>query len=195
MALPTPTAIPSRHPDCCLSFSSTLLDILTSTLRESIHSGLVLSVGSGTGLLEALLHSKWASSPNSQNEQPWIEGVEVLQSTSSASSFATRYLPEQCCETVKGTWEVSSRAEHAAAILFVYPRSPELVRRYMQKFAHPSSRLQAVIWLGPNCDWPEIQPCLAHGEGWLPVHVLLGAEAGLVDFEMMAIIRRPQEMP
>ena len=176
--LPTPTAIPSRHPDCCLSISSTLLDTITSVFRENIPAGLVLSVGSGTGLLEALLHAKWTPSPL------WIEGVEVLQSASS------KYLPEQCCETVKGTWEISPRAEHAASILFVYPRSPELVRRYVQLFARPSSPLRAVMWLGPNCDWPELQACFALGPGWLPVRIAHGAAAGLVDYEMMAIVQR-----
>jgi hypothetical protein len=187
LKLPTPTETPSRHPNCCLSFSSTLLNTITAALRENSQSGLVLSVGSGTGLLEALLHAEWTSSSASQNGQLCIEGVEVV---SSASSSATKYLPEECSDTVKGTWELSSRAEHAAAFLFVYPRSPELVRRYMQKFALPSSRLNVVIWLGPNCDWPEIEPFLALGEGWLPVHVINGVKAGLVDYEMMAIVRR-----
>lgn len=190
MALPALTEQPLRHPDCCLSLSSTFLHTVTSTLRESIGSGLVLSIGSGTGLLEALLHDHWIS----QDPQLQIEGVEVYQPTSATSS-ANKYLPEQYYGTVKGTWQLSPQTKDAAALLFVYPRNPHLVRSYMQDFALPASGLQAVVWLGPRSDWPVFESCFSNSDDRILLHVVHGEDAGLAEYEMMAIISRPLQTP
>lgn len=189
MYLPTLTAAPSRHPDCCLSLSSTLLGTITTSLCENTQSGLVLSVGSGTGLLEALLHSMWTSSYVSQSTNLLIEGVEVLGSATSAFHSPNKYLPEECFDTVKGTWAVSSRLKQAVALMFVYPRSTELVRLYIQEAGLLSEPLHVALWLGPNCDWAEFKSCFTD-KGWMPVQIMFGKEAGLAEYEVMAIIKK-----
>lgn len=186
MALPALTEKPFRHPDCCLSLSSKFVDTITSTLHGSIGSGLALSVGSGTGLLEAVLHDKWTS----RGPQLQIEGVEVYQPTSAASS-SNKYLLEQCYATVKGTWELSPRTQDAAALLFVYPRNPDLVRRYMQAFALPSSGIRLAIWLGPKSDWPDFEPCFPTDGDRALLHEIHGEDAGLAEYEMMVTIKKP----
>ncbi|EED12799.1 conserved hypothetical protein [Talaromyces stipitatus ATCC 10500] len=158
MDLPTLTETALRHPDCCCSLSSTLLDAITSNLCENIDSGLVLSVGSGTGLLEALLLSLWTSSFVSVGRKLNMEGVEVLGSESLDLHSPNRYLPEECFNVVKGSWALSSRVKQAAAIMFVYPRSTELVRRYMEEAALFSDKLHIALWLGPSSDWAEFEP-------------------------------------
>ncbi|KAF3400324.1 hypothetical protein DPV78_006073 [Talaromyces pinophilus] len=189
MYLPTLTNTPSRHPDCCISLSSTLLRTITASLCESTQSGLVLSVGSGTGLLEALLYSMWTSSSTSQTTNLLIEGVEVIGPATSTFHSPNKYLPEQCFDTVKGTWVVSSRVKQAIALMFVYPRSTELVRFYIQEAGLFSGPLHVVLWLGPNCDWAEFKPCFTDN-GWVPVQIIGGNEAGLAEYELMAIIKR-----
>lgn len=189
MYLPALTNTPTPHPDCCISISSTLLRTITASLSESVQSGLVLSVGSGAGLLEALLYSMWTSSCASQTTDLLIVGVEVMSPATSAFHSSNKYLPEQCFDTVKGTWAVSSRVKHAVALMFVYPRSTELVRLYIQEAGLLSGPLHVVLWLGPSCDWAEFKPCFT-GKGWVPVRIIRGNEAGLAEYEVMAIIKR-----
>lgn len=189
MRLPTLTNTPLRHPDCCVSLSSTLLHTITASLCESIQSGLVLSVGSGTGLLEALLFSMWTSFPASQTTNLLIRGVEVMGSANSAFHSPNKYLTEQCLDTVKGTWAVSSLVNHATALMFVYPRSTDVVRLYIQEAGVFSAPLHVVLWLGPICDWAEFKPCFTD-KSWVPVRIIRGTEAGLAEYEVMAIINK-----
>ncbi|RYP61863.1 hypothetical protein DL771_009982 [Monosporascus sp. 5C6A] len=199
MDLPEITDEPRHYPDCCLSISRGILDVLTDTFRTAAETGLVLSIGSGSGLLEALLQSRWAtvsalaSASASDNTtaaattisaaaSPRIEGVEVRASVN-------RYLPAAAVGTVRGTWEVSPRARSdptVAALLFVYPRSPALVSRYLREAA-----ASVAVWLGHRSDWPDFEPCFAGAPGFGgAVEVVGGCAAGLVEYEMMAIVRR-----
>ncbi|KAI0542501.1 hypothetical protein GGR58DRAFT_252745 [Xylaria digitata] len=151
---------PTRYPGCCLSLSLPLLDTIktllqsipliaqsvnTITNEESPHgcistppqSALVLSIGSGTGLLEELLHAylnhgshNSLPTPNHLNFiRNWrVEGVEVNQAVNI-------HLPEDRINHVAGTWAVhESRARDTSALMFVYPRDSALVRRYIDEF-------------------------------------------------------------
>ncbi|KAK9799888.1 hypothetical protein SCARD494_01681 [Seiridium cardinale] len=176
---------PIRHPDCCLSLSSTLIDLLTSTLsRNGRHATdkLVLSVGSGSGLLEALLLERWSTL---SEPKLFIEGVEVQQSVE--ATLLNKYLPEQHHSSVKGTWDLSPRAEEAAALMFVYPRSPQLISRYLRQCSQ--SDLEIVGWLGPKCDWSDFEKCFEGIDGWL-TRVVPGGESGLLEYEMLALMER-----
>lgn len=261
MDLPEVAVDPRHYPDCCLSISTRLLDILTDTFSTSIAgpgggaggtgTGLVLSIGSGSGLLEALLLSRWSSpslpssssSPSSSARTPkntlnlQIEGVEIR-----SSPPVNRYLPDpENLTIVKGSWDVISprarRAATAAAtaaatptiggLMFVYPRSPGLVGRYVRDFAAASTSaaaaaadletvevgaeaeaeakmeakkgtrtttqpsLRVAVWLGHRSDWPDFEPCFAAVPGFdaATVEVVGGADAGLVEYEMMAVMR------
>jgi hypothetical protein len=100
-----------------------------------------------------------------------------------------KYLPEECFDTVKGTWAVSSRIKQAVALMFVYPRSTELVHLYIQEASIFSESLHVALWLGPNCDWAEFKSCFTD-KGWVPVRIMCGKEAGLAEYEVMAIIKK-----
>ncbi|KAH6659181.1 hypothetical protein BKA67DRAFT_652430 [Truncatella angustata] len=177
---------PIRHPDCCLSLSSTLLDKLTITLiRVGAEAGrLVLSIGSGSGLLEALLLEKWSTSAGAILS---IEGIEVQQSVSTSLN---KFLPEQHHSSVKGTWDLSPRAADASALMFVYPRNPDLVSGYLQSYAlSTDAALDTVIYLGPKCDWAEFEQCFSGLNGW-STNVVPDEESGLLEYEMLAVAER-----
>lgn len=194
-----PGAALIRHPDCCLSLSLKLLDVLTRTFTGSgnptsaqLLSACILSVGSGSGLLEAALiaHAAAASRP----PRLTIEGVEVRQPESQVP--VNRYLPEPFYHTVRGTWDVSPRLNDDAltGLMFVYPRQPALVSRYVRATAEEkggSSSVWTVVWLGPVADWDEFRPCFeGGGASAFTVETRTGWDTGLEEFEMMAIMTR-----
>lgn len=189
---------PKRHADCCLSLSTTLLNVLTSIVNRRVKSGapgadserLVLSIGSGSGLLEALLQQKWATAPRDDASSGlFIEGVEVQQQ-SGKPSLLNKYLPEQHHSGVKGTWDLSPRAADAAVLMFVYPRSPELVRRYLDEATtQMRGRLGLVIWLGPKCDWAEFEGAFTGYSEW-DTRVVPDDESGLFGYEMIAVLEK-----
>ncbi|KAJ1333245.1 hypothetical protein MN608_03235 [Microdochium nivale] len=138
--LPSLSAAPQRHPDCCLSLSTTLLSrILAAATAEGSGCGeyrhqsqlrrdrVVLSIGSGSGLLEACLQRHIDGDGDNDVDSHGnrsagtgrlvVQGVEVHQQISSDSSAGpqkqqqvalNRYLPEHRRSTVMGTWEVFS---------------------------------------------------------------------------------------
>lgn len=179
---------PVRHPDCCLSLSTLLVDVLTSTLTRptrAVSDKLVLSIGSGSGLLEALLNERWSISAEAGLS---IEGVEVQQS--SKATLLNKYLPEQYHSSVKGTWDLSPRAAEAFALMFVYPRSPQLVTRYIDEFARSNdASLSVFIWLGPKCDWAEFEHCFTVLDDWV-THIIPDTESGLLGYEILVVTTR-----
>lgn len=180
---------PQRYADFCLSLSTPLIQSLTAIFTQAAskaktQSNLILSVGSGSGLLEAHLQSHWSST---RECGLYIHGVEIH--TGDNARPVNRYLPEQNCNTVKATWQLSPDLHIANALLFVYPRDPGLVSRYIQACQdQEKSLLQAVIWLGPRADFDPFTGCLQHQPGFGPVEV--DDIRGLADYEMMAIIWR-----
>ena len=269
MSLPELTSQPKHHPDCCLSLSTRLLDVLTAIFAPETEQGagarLVLSVGSGTGLLEALLLARWSnpdpehpSGAGMHDGEPLvpvvtttamtIKGIEVRPSIN-------KYLPEANLGIVRGTWDVVSvsasipqsissdpekqrsdagadrddgdadmdsnaasahdDAAPVAGLLFVYPRSPALVSRYLRDFAAAWVETEveeaqrgmadcqgAAVWLGHRSDWPDFAPCFESVPGLGAVEILAadddgdpgaggnGVDPGLVGYEMMAVARR-----
>ncbi|KAI1733462.1 hypothetical protein F4680DRAFT_441653 [Xylaria scruposa] len=149
-SLPLLTNEPTRHPGCCLSLSEPLLATIRTLLDpiphldNKIHNGykrepaLILSIGSGTGLLEELLHVYLNKgdhvSTNSSSAENWrVEGVEV-------NPAVNIYLPEDRINHVLGTWAVlETRAREATVLIFVYPRDGALVRRYLDTFMMSST--------------------------------------------------------
>lgn len=193
--LPPLSDEPTRYPDFCLSLSTHLIDALTkifSAAAAKSRSSLTLSVGSGSGLLEAYLQSLWSSTPGCDL---MIHGLEVQ--TADGAGPVNRYLPEQNCGTVRGTTQLSSELNSACALLFVYPRDPALVLRYLQAAKDLSNRpLQAVVWLGPRADFD-----IFAGSPQSPLKIGLGDNTdfdpvevtevrGMADYEMIAVVRR-----
>ncbi|TGJ81559.1 hypothetical protein E0Z10_g7200 [Xylaria hypoxylon] len=166
-SLPLLTDQPTRHPGCCLSLSLPLLDTIrvllgsipvitqstdVTTNRKSrdecasvlLQSALVLSIGSGTGLLEELLHAYLKRDSHPTPNDPisidsWrVEGVEV-------NPAVNAHLPEDRINHVAGTWAVlESRARDATALMFVYPRDGALVRRYVDAFMRPAGHHESM---------------------------------------------------
>lgn len=187
MDIPKLNYHPSRHLDLCLSISTKLIHSLTTILTTNApetSNNLILSVGSGSGLLEAHLLNHLSSLPNSTSRFT-VQGVEVRSSPTAAP--VNKHLPEQHSTTVRGTWELSPLLKSADTLLFVYPRDPELIRRYLA--ARPAS-LRLVLWLGPRADWEVFGGCFQGLEGFEDVVVIEGGTAGVADFEMVAVVRR-----
>lgn len=194
LELPRLQDAPARHPNCCLSFSSKLIHILTRIFSSTANpdgTSTVLSIGSGSGLLEALLLAHVGAQDNSGATDFNVEGVEVQQL--SGKPPVNRYLPEQAIYTVRGTWDVVSRLQDSdvTALMFVYPRQPALVAEYIKAVAEQGLRIQAIVWLGPMADWDVFEPCfMANDKQQTELDKMQGAEAGLDGYEMMAVLRR-----
>src|ERR1700761_2213430 len=139
-SLPSISSEPVLHHGCCLRLSTTILDRILLVLPKKPSK--IMSIGSGSGLLEELLMN---SCPDID-----IEGVEV-------NSSVNKYLPSQQIRVVKGTWDLCHEAQQVEAWIFVYPRSPELLKSYLDLYGISSS-LQRVIWIGPIVDWESFKP-------------------------------------
>ena len=137
--LPALADQPLHHPGCCATLSKTLIETLCRLLPAAPH--LTLSIGCGTGLLEALLLSCYCTRLS-------IQAVEVRHEL-------IRYLPKENIQIVKGTWELCALAKEAIAWLWVYPREAALVQMYMDRFGWDTVTL--VVWLGPRVDLAEYE--------------------------------------
>jgi hypothetical protein len=174
--LPELTTTPTRHPHCCASLSLTLLSHLDAILPAPPR--LTLSIGSGSGLLEALLLHHH---PTRAGIIPIsLFGIEVSSSDNAAA--VNRFLPEQNATEVPGTWAVSNHVMDATALLFVYPRQTALVKGYLEK----ATGAEVVVWIGPVADKEEFVGVL---EGWGTTDDG-GGDGGLSEGEAMAVYRR-----
>src|SRR5215469_15699748 len=173
MKLPELSHRSTSHPDCCLSLSLPLLNRLAKELPKSPEH--VLSIGSGKGLLEQMLKTHYPSLD--------IQGVEVQDAYG-----VNKYLPERDMQTVLGSvgsCGTCDRAAVASAWMFVYPRNPLLVRKYIREFG--DGEVKVLIWLGPRNDWDEFGPYLEDDRFEAPEQV---AASGLPAYELMAVVRK-----
>lgn len=147
----TLSPVPRHYPECCLSISEALFTCIARCLKEvtgclnaitesSVPETTILSVGCGTGFLEALLNAYLQERGFCATK---VTGVEV-------PSADVRYLPSDLVAHVSGTRSVSQRAGNADILLFVYPRDGDLIRQYLTRF---SSNIRMMLWLGPQADW------------------------------------------
>ncbi|EXK39791.1 hypothetical protein FOXG_05523 [Fusarium oxysporum f. sp. lycopersici 4287] len=195
---------PIRTPDCCLSLSYKLFRNLINAIPNTTplldhakrETPTVLSIGSGSGLLEALflayINSQRQRS-SSDHAMVNIEGVEVQQF--GMRDHVNSYLPEQAIHTVRGSWDVTSRLQDSdvTALMFVYPRQPALISRYMKVIAEQGLKVEAIVWLGPMVDWEVFEPCFNTGHEscqFVVVGKKHGYEVGLDEYESMAVARR-----
>ncbi|KAL4941763.1 hypothetical protein BDV06DRAFT_193831 [Aspergillus oleicola] len=162
------TSSPTAFPNCCLSISIPLLSHLSSLLPKLPH--FTLSIGSGPGLLEALITH---IHPNVS-----VEGVEV-------NSSVNLYIAEENMNTVSGTWDILPRAAQAKAWIFVYPREPKLVAKYIETYKN-HREVEMILWLGPRVDWPDYEGCLKNS-----VFCELNMQdVGLAEYETLVVARR-----
>lgn len=172
-SLPTLTAHPSVYPGSCLALSQPLLNNLSARLPKG--PALVLSVGSGYGLLEALL----LTPPYSIN----VVGVEVQPSSN-------RYLPATHHREVTGTRFLDDLADEADAWLFVYPKRVGLLDEYLKEFG--KGKVELIVWAGPKADWEDYAGLLENGKlgvKW-DVKAYSADEMGGAAWEMIAFARK-----
>jgi len=160
---------PRHHPDCCVSLSTTLITQLCAILPA--HPQYSISIGSGSGMLEALI--------NQSNPQMHVHGVEVDQSMH-------KYLSEEMTLTVIGTHALCSAAARAAAWLFVYPREVALVERYVHELG---DSVEKIVWLGPQMDWPDYEPIFKKRKDF-DFSVQSSADCGLAPYETLVVIEK-----
>jgi hypothetical protein len=164
-SLPFLSPEPSVHPGCCLALSAPLLVHLSTILPRS--PGLTLSIGSGYGLLEALLLGE----PYRCN----IVGVEVQPSSN-------RYLPASHHRTVPGTRFLAQVAVESTVWLFVYPRRVALVDEYLA--THGEGDVNKVVWIGPTVDWEDYKGCF---ERQWDVQITRADDVGGRAWELIAV--------
>ncbi|KAJ5351812.1 hypothetical protein N7452_000786 [Penicillium brevicompactum] len=160
---------PTRFPDCCLGISSTFLDHIISLLPRK--PSFTVSVGSGSGLLEALITDR--------DENVSVHGVEI-------GSTVNRYIAEEDMHVVTGGWGLCPAAQQASAWIFVYPRDPKLVKKYIDTYGNQS--IDLIVWLGPRVDWADYEAQFAQSSF---SSLAFPDDIGLTPYELMAVARKP----
>jgi hypothetical protein len=166
--LPRLVSTPKPYPGCCLALSTPLVAYLCTLLPYRPH--LILSIGSGYGLLEALL----LSPPYSLN----VIGIEVQPSPNI-------YLHSSNHKEVIGSRSLHELAAETEAWMFVYPRRVGIVEEYLKTYG--DGRVQCVLWLGPRADWEDYKSVF--GKQWA-VEVKAADEVGGRAWELIAVARK-----
>lgn len=128
-----------------------------------------LSVGSGSGLLEAII--------TQIDEDVLVQGVEV-------NSTVNRYIAEEDMHVVGGGWGVCSRAQQASAWMFVYPRDPKLVTKYIDTYGDAGAM---IVWIGPRVDWVDYESCFRQSD-FADLH--FPESVGVSPYETVVIARK-----
>ncbi|KAH7355914.1 hypothetical protein BKA66DRAFT_368022, partial [Pyrenochaeta sp. MPI-SDFR-AT-0127] len=165
--LPLLSERPTVYSGCCLALSRPLIAHLHTLLPPQ--PKLILSIGSGFGLLEALL----VAEPYSSH----VVGVEVEPSPNI-------YLPASHHHIVHGTRFLEPRAGEATTWLFIYPRRVGLVEEYMAHYGE--GKVEQIIWAGPRADWDDYARCFA---AW-HVHVQSADKVGGRAWEIISIVSK-----
>ena len=166
MQLPQLDYEPRHYSGCCASLSTKLLETLGKLLPAV--PALTLSIGSGTGLLEAtLLQQRLAIS---------IEGVEV-------SNGVNVYLPDDLLHIVNWTGGLCSVARVATTWLFVYPRSMALIDKYIQTFG--CLYVQSIVCVVPRADYHDLEKIIP--DSWTEK---IFEDCGLADWDLLICLRK-----
>ncbi|THC99129.1 hypothetical protein EYZ11_001380 [Aspergillus tanneri] len=149
---------PTTFPNCCLSMSTPLLNHLSCLLPQ--RPNYTLSIGSGSGLLEALLVHRH---PNL-----CIQGVEV-------HSSVNRYLADEDVHVVGGTWD----------LLPPLPLPALLPSEQQQSGAGETGKIGiSGPRACPRVDWPDYEAVF---RGWF-VNMEF-EDVGLPEYEMLVVAR------
>lgn len=77
------------------------------------------------------------------------------------------------------------RASVASTWMFVYPRSPLLIRHYVRDFG--GGRVKSVLWLGPKNDWHDFAASFESPDFEAPHEAV---DCGLPEYEVMMVINK-----
>lgn len=169
---------PRHLPELCCGVSQPLMGLLLDHLPTD--GSLVLSIGCGSGLLEAMLLRAARTSGRALG----LSGVEV-------PSCVVHYLTAESVLRVAGTRDLHPEAMLATTLMFVYPRKPALVASYIKDCSNGA--LECVVWIGPSSDWQDSQHLLSRT--FTDVKVWEGLEAGLPTYELVAVASGPRQSP
>jgi hypothetical protein len=151
-----------------LGISKTLITYLISILPKK--PAFTVSVGSGSGLLEAFIVNHDANVS--------VQGVEI-------GSTVNRYIAEEDMNVVIGGWGLCSAAQQATAWMFVYPRDPKLIKKYIDTYGNQSVEL--IVWLGPRVDWPDYEPQFCQSSF---SELTFPGDIGITPYEVVVVARR-----
>lgn len=165
------TEEPAHYADCCPAVSKHLIRTLADRLPLS--PVLILSVGSGTGLLERMLLQAGEACGRPLN----VHGVEV-------TSCSNVHLPRDRVLEVPSTMSVSEKVMLASTFMFVYPRQTSLIGKYLD--ASIGGALEQVVWFGPRNDYPDAGELLL--ASFLDIERLDGV--GIAEYEFLVIASR-----
>ena len=164
---------PTFFADCCVSISLPLVTVLAERLLRT--PSLVLSIGTGTGLLEQMILLK-------TKEALGLYGVEV-------QTCINKYLPSSRVHRVLGTTSLHSDAMLAESLMFVYAREPSLIALYLDECI--AGALQQVIWIGPRNDWQVVEKLLL--ATFLELETI--GQPVLPEHELLVVARNPRPKP
>ncbi|KAH9814656.1 hypothetical protein DFH28DRAFT_970748 [Melampsora americana] len=145
--LPPLTSVPTSLPTCCVSLSIPLISALKNAFSED-SSDLVLSVGSGSGLLESYMIQNGIN----------VKGIDLSTNTN-------QYLEEEEFIGLRGLWdrEPISNLIYTRQILFVYPKPiKSVIKRYLEML----KEIEILVWIGPSIDWFEVKETLHQFSDW-----------------------------
>lgn len=165
--LPRLSNTPVQHADCCAALSSTLVARLAHSLPSE--PALTISIGSGSGILEALI----------LRDRPEIclQAIEV-------SPDINRYLLAENLQIVSGSWDLCPLAANSIAWIFVYPREFSLVEKYLEHFG--LAAVQLIIFLGPRADISNMQ-ALMESRAW---KVEATEECGVSQYDALLVWKK-----
>ncbi|KAF2202770.1 hypothetical protein GQ43DRAFT_391476 [Delitschia confertaspora ATCC 74209] len=188
-SLPPLTETPKAHPGCCLTLSLPLLTFLMSQLPP--FPFMTLSIGSGTGLLEALLlsHSLSPSSPSSSSSSSRRLNIQTVE----VAEKENQHMPPELHHTVPGTWALVEEARRASGWMFVYPKLTSLVERYLNEFVREEKGaiVKTILWIGPAMDWEDFEGMFRTLKGW-KTEVWNAKDVGGRAWEVVAITSKTE---
>lgn len=131
-----------------------------------------MTCGGGTGYFEASLLQL------SNDDDLNIVGLEV-------SPHVNKYLSEQNFAYVNGTWDLYCGTESPEVLLFVYPREPRLMARYITRFG--STLCKKIVWIGPSLDWSDYESVLKSSDF---TSITVPRNIGIAGYEMLSVAER-----
>lgn len=167
---------PVHFGGCCPGVSKPLIDSILDRLPPG--EALILSVGSGSGLFEAIL---LGIARKDRKRCLNLFGVEL-------PPCVNRHLPENRLLRVACSKSLHPEAFLASAWLFVYPREATLVAMYLDAFM--DGAMETLMWLGHRNDWPEMELLLL--AAFIKLECINGP--GIPDYEVLAVASMPRRI-
>ncbi|OQR83490.1 hypothetical protein ACHHYP_14645 [Achlya hypogyna] len=154
---------------CCVNPTSALLALVVDALRDLPRPGTVLSIGSGSGLLEFLLDARLG------DDGLDVHGVDIAPINAFAPFFDV--VQEDLRPSLQGV----------TVLLAVYLRRPSLLLTYLNWFPH----VHKLVLIGPKNEDPIADATTAAGVGaWGALEVRVMNHTALAPWDMLQVWAR-----